>query len=525
MRSAINEENLNRRESKRARSHFKLDGGETLRRLFRALALWFTGKVNNRSCAWATNGGHHVLRVFRHYMSATALCLFICECSVVVVGLYVAANSLAPSTLNPGDAFQPYLGAIMIPAAFTAILMYALGLYDPGFLEDFRASLPRLSAFICIFAPVVVVFLNLSLIAPAAGERVSVVLEASWAAALAACILLARLAYVTVTKAAVSPHRVLVVGVGKLAAELERLTRERRSNTDVVGYVALTKEAPEVLSGRVLATTTSLLEAARKTQANEVIVALDDRRGAPLGPLLEARMEGIKITTYLSFWERETRRVNLKALDPSWLIYSDGFRVSTVMNGILKRALDVLASITLLILTLPTLLLVAAAIRLDSPGPIFYRQERVGRNGATFNICKFRTMRADAESRGIPQWASLHDPRITRVGSFLRMLRIDELPQVLNVLRGDMSFVGPRPERPFFVESLSRDIPFYAERHRVRPGITGWAQINYPYGASIEDAKAKLSYDLYYIKNYSLLFDLLIILSTAQAVLFKKGGR
>ena len=195
------------------------------------------------------------------------------------------------------------------------------------------------------------------------------------------------------------------------------------------------------------------------------------------------------------------------------------------MNGALKRALDVLASLFLLILTLPTMLLVAAAIRLDSRGPIFYKQERVGRNGSVFEIYKFRTMRADAEGRGLPQWASLRDPRITRVGSFLRVMRIDELPQVLNVLRGDMSFVGPRPERPFFVESLSRDIPFYLERHRVRPGITGWAQINYPYGASIEDAKAKLSYDLYYIKNFSLLFDLLIILSTAQAILFNKGGR
>lgn len=402
------------------------------------------------------------------------------------------------------------------------MLLYALGLYGHAQLQDFRGSAPRLAAFLVIFTPLVIISLNNN-VAPT--RTPSVLVYASWTAVLFIGILLARLAYLTMAKATLSPRRVLVVGIGKLAAELEYLTSQRHSNTKVVGYVGLTKETPAVPSGRVLASASSLLSAARESAVNEVVVALDDRRGAPLAPLLEARMEGIKITTYLSFWERETRRVNLRALDPSWLIYSDGFRVSTVMNGILKRALDILASLFLLILTLPTMLLVAAAIRIESAGPVFYKQERVGRNGTVFQIYKFRTMRADAENSGIPQWASLRDPRITRIGSFLRLMRIDELPQVLNVLRGDMSFVGPRPERPFFVESLSRDIPFYLERHRVRPGITGWAQINYPYGASIEDAKAKLSYDLYYIKNFSLLFDLLIILSTAQAILFNKGGR
>ena len=236
-------------------------------------------------------------------------------------------------------------------------------------------------------------------------------------------------------------------------------------------------------------------------------------------------MEGIAITSYLCFWERETRRVNLMALDPSWLIYADGFHVATATNAFLKRALDLVASLALLVLTLPTLVLAALAIKLDGPGPLLYRQERVGRGGQPFRICKFRTMRVDAETNSGPQWAAVGDARVTKIGRFLRRMRIDELPQILNVLQGDMSFVGPRPERPCFVQSLAADIPFYAERHRVRPGITGWAQINYPYGASIEDARAKLSYDLYYIKNFSFLFDLLIILSTAKAVFFDGGGR
>jgi sugar transferase (PEP-CTERM system associated) len=348
----------------------------------------------------------------------------------------------------------------------------------------------------------------------------------SWTVALFAAVLSARLIYVSaLSRAVMAPHRVLVLGTGRLAADLEFFAREGKARPMIVGYVALTDEAPQVPSIRVVESTSSVLEVARTTGAKEIVVALDERRGVRLEPLLEARMEGVKITGYLSFLERETRRVDLKGLDPSWLIYSDGFRVGTVTNAVLKRTLDILASLALLVLTLPTMLLVALAIRVESAGPIFYRQERVGRYGRIFTIYKFRTMRIDAESSGIPQWAAARDPRVTRVGAFLRLMRIDELPQAINVLLGDMSFVGPRPERPFFVESLSRHIPFYAERHRVRPGITGWAQINYPYGASIEDAREKFAYDLYYIKNYSLLFELLIILSTAQVILFGKGSR
>ncbi len=440
---------------------------------------------------------------------------------MVAIILYAAANSIASLRLQSSD----YVGAIAVPALANSMVMYAMGLYQPRQLEDFWRSLPRLLALLCVSAPIVLISWNISLLRPEQAASARLATYASWAAILLACILLVRLSYVGLAKVAVTPHRVLVVGVGKLAAEIEYLTNEsRRSDTEIVAYVPLTDAAPEVPSARVWAPTTSLLDVARRTAANEIVVALDERRGVPLQPLLDARMEGMTITDYLSFWERETRRVNLKALDPSWLIYSDGFRVSTMMNTALKRFLDIIVSLALLFASLPMLLLAALAIRLDSRGPIFYKQERVGRYGVPFNIYKFRTMRVDAESNGVPQWAAARDPRITRIGSFLRMTRIDELPQVINVLRGDMSFVGPRPERPFFVQSLSRDIPFYPERHRVRPGITGWAQINHPYGASIEDAKAKLSYDLYYIKNYSFLFDLLIILSTAHAVLVNKGA-
>jgi lipopolysaccharide/colanic/teichoic acid biosynthesis glycosyltransferase len=191
----------------------------------------------------------------------------------------------------------------------------------------------------------------------------------------------------------------------------------------------------------------------------------------------------------------------------------------------MNRILDIAASLALLLLTLPVLIMAAIAIRLESEGPIFYWQDRVGRRGAIFSMCKLRTMRVDAESAGGPQWAALGDSRVTRVGGFLRRLRIDELPQILNVLKGEMSFVGPRPERPFFVDYLARAIPLYRERHRVRPGITGWAQVNFPYGASLDDARTKLSYDLHYVKHRSLLFDLMIMLWTPKAVMLDQGGR
>jgi sugar transferase (PEP-CTERM system associated) len=435
---------------------------------------------------------------------------------VVALALFAAAT-----VLLPGDASARVLAASLVPALVNAVLMFSMGLYDPPHVANFRRALPRLLACLCIGAPL----LGRTLSVDGTSER-QIVLYLVWTALVIACIVLARMIATPLARTGIAARRVLVVGAGRLAAEIEaQLARDSHSKTEVVGYVALGGESHEIPQSRILPNTRSLLETARECGAREIVVALEDRRGMPLQPLLDARMEGIAITSYLCFWERETRRVNLMALDPSWLIYADGFHVATATNALLKRALDIVASLMLLALTLPILVLAALAITLDGRGPLLYRQERVGRSGQPFRICKFRTMRVDAESGSGPQWAAVGDPRVTRVGRFLRRMRIDELPQILNVLKGEMSFVGPRPERPCFVESLAADIPFYAERHRVRPGITGWAQINYPYGASIEDARAKLSYELYYIKNFSFLFDLLIILSTAKAVFFDGGGR
>ncbi len=252
----------------------------------------------------------------------------------------------------------------------------------------------------------------------------------------------------------------------------------------------------------------------------------DRRRHFPMDQLLECRLEGVEINELVTFLERETGKVRLDILNPSWMIFSEGFRQGRA-QGVLERLFDVVASFGLLALAAPFMLLTAAAIKLSDGwrAPIFYRQVRVGQYGKPFELLKFRSMREDAERDGQAQWAQKNDSRITRVGSFIRTTRIDELPQVLNVLRGEMSFVGPRPERPAFVEQLNETIPYYRERHSIKPGITGWAQLCYPYGSSEQDAMEKLQYDLYYVKNHSLIFYIAILVQTVEVIVWGKGAR
>jgi len=262
----------------------------------------------------------------------------------------------------------------------------------------------------------------------------------------------------------------------------------------------------------------------QKTRVDRIVVALDERRGKlPIEQLLACRLKGIRVDEGVAFTEELYGRLSVGSLYPSSLIFSDGFRRSFITEK-LKRGMDIFLSLAGLILFSPLGLVVSIAIKLESEGPVFYRQERVGENGGTFDLLKFRSMRADAEENG-PVWASNGDKRITRVGRVIRKLRMDEMPQVINVLKGEMSFVGPRPERRFFVEKLEKEIPFYSYRHTVKPGITGWAQIYYPYGASQQDALEKLKYDLYYIKHMSLPMDLQVILKTVKIVLLARGAR
>lgn len=324
-------------------------------------------------------------------------------------------------------------------------------------------------------------------------------------------------------------RRVLVVGTGRRASLLvERMRRAvDRRGFSLVGFVPAGAEANLIPAERRLDAASGLLALAREHDVDEIVVGADDRRGSlPMSDLLECRLAGIQVTDLATFFEREAGKIKLGIVDPSWLVFSDGFN-RRQWRQVTKRAFDIVASSVLLALAAPLMLLTTLAIWLESGfrGPIIYRQERVGEGGRVFTVLKFRSMRTDAEKDGKAVWAQKDDDRITRVGRVIRKLRIDELPQVFNVLRGDMSFVGPRPERPEFVSDLSRQIPYFGLRHCVKPGITGWAQLRYAYGASVEDAAEKLKFDLYYAKNHSLVFDLMILMQTVEVVLFGKGAR
>lgn len=283
-------------------------------------------------------------------------------------------------------------------------------------------------------------------------------------------------------------------------------------------------DAPKISFADILNNPSEFQPFLEKIAVDEVVVAEKDTSAIPVEAFIDCKSKGVRVSDYMSFIEREMGRVDLSELDPNWLIFSEGFTESFI-NNFIQRTFDFVFAISILIITAPVLAVTAVMVRLDSPGPILYRQERVGRDRKTFTLLKFRSMRQDAERGTGPQWAGVNDDRITDVGRFIRKTRIDELPQLFNVLAGHMSIIGPPPERPFFVAQLEQQIPHYSHRHRVRPGVTGWAQINYPYGASVEDAREKLAYDLYYVKNKSLFLDIVILLQTVRVVIWPSGVR
>ncbi|WP_230480812.1 TIGR03013 family XrtA/PEP-CTERM system glycosyltransferase [Sphingomonas sp. Leaf21] len=321
-------------------------------------------------------------------------------------------------------------------------------------------------------------------------------------------------------------RRVIVMGAGERAAAILALAREPGSNFIVAGAIAMNEAESAVHEAIPRSAIPNLRQFVLDREASEVVLALQERRNAlPYQDLLRVRTTGVQVYELSSFLERQTGRIDLRSVSHSWLIFSDGFSSRRMWSGMVKRAFDIAVSLILLVVALPIILLTGIAIRLESKGPALYRQRRIGLFNEPFDILKLRSMRQDAEVAGQAVWAEKDDPRITRVGRFIRKVRIDELPQIWSVLMGEMSFVGPRPERPQFVEQLDQQIPFYAERHMVKPGITGWAQLNYPYGASIEDARHKLEYDLYYAKNYSPFLDALILLQTLRVILWPTGAR
>ena len=343
----------------------------------------------------------------------------------------------------------------------------------------------------------------------------------------AAGIFTARIIFFKTSELRLMQSRIMFLGCGALAKECSELALSKASyhRYNIVGFIPVATEELCVPAGDLLRMPEgdSLVKLANKHGVQEIVVSVQNRRGSfPIKELLDCKLQGLKVTDSATFFERETCQIRVDSIQPSWLVFGGGFDQSFT-RAFMKRGFDLICSTLITVMTLPVMLAAAVAVWMEDRGPVFYSQERVGKDGKIFRVHKFRSMRADAESGGKPQWAAQNDPRVTRVGNFMRKTRIDELPQVLNVLKGDMSFVGPRPERAYFVKQLIEVVPYYNVRHSIKPGITGWAQVRYGYGSSAEDALHKLQYDLYYVKNNSLFLDVLVLINTLKVVLFRSG--
>ncbi|NKB21348.1 MAG: TIGR03013 family PEP-CTERM/XrtA system glycosyltransferase [Alphaproteobacteria bacterium] len=462
-----------------------------------------------------------MVRIFRHYVPGSLLFLGMVEHLYLISTMYIALFFRWADLDQLFSSLERHLPQAVSFATVFTLTMFALGLYNKEHVRDLGAILTRL-LFSFFFGSIALAFLFY--IQPDL---------AIWRSALAIAfvdaivgIMAIRWIYLRFADIQAFKRRVLILGIGEKAAKIEALeTGEQSQGFICVAYVPLSDKEKVITEEKNVIEDGPLPHLVTELDVEEIVVAVDERRGSmPIQALLECKLQGISVVDYSEFWERETGRMDLDALHPSWLIFSDGF-VGGWLQVALKRQFDIFASLLLLIFSLPVLVLSAIVIKLDSAGPIFYRQERVGLNGENFMLFKFRSMGTDAEEDGVPRWAQENDSRITRVGALLRKSRIDEIPQIFNVLKGEMSFIGPRPERPFFVNELRQVIPHYFERHRVKPGISGWAQLNYPYGASVEDAKKKFQYDLYYIKNYSLFLDLIVLIQTVRVILWPQGVR
>jgi sugar transferase (PEP-CTERM system associated) len=463
-------------------------------------------------------------RFFHLYLKVPIVLLALIEGALFVYAPYLAAalrfGSSAAERATPTGHMLP---TALLFAFLAVMALFAMGLYTIRQRSGTTGTVLRVVAGLVVAAA-------LSALAYFIVPNLTIgrgMLALTTAIGVASA-LVARLLFERIVDQDLFKRRVLVYGAGRRAGSL--LDLRRRSDQRgfrLMGFIATEGDELSAPAHRLLERPQDLYEWVVKNPIDEIVVAMDDRRrGFPMHEFLECRLAGIEILELPTFLERETGKVRLDVLNPSWIIFGEGFRAS-LLQRMVERTVDVVVSLGLLILASPAILATALAIKFEDgiDAPILYRQRRVGQHGVVFDVLKFRSMRVDAEDPGQAIWATKDDPRVTRVGGFMRKSRIDELPQLVNVLRGDMSFVGPRPERPEFVQKLEHTIPYYRERHSVKPGITGWAQLCYPYGSSEKDALEKLQYDLYYVKNRSLLFDLAILVQTVEVVLWGKGAR
>lgn len=462
-----------------------------------------------------------MIRVFKHYISSAYLGLIISEWLIFFLAMYFGSDIRFmndPSWYSDKDIFE----ASLIFSLILSLSSVALGLYRRSLgWDDYNLALR-----VCVSFMLASFFIiSIYYLFPRYLIARSVLIYALIFAFLG--MMLSRSFFYRFVNTEKLMRRVLILGAGEKAKQISRINnRYILKGFEIKGYLNVNNVSSEIDENLLIDNTQSLSAIVTQYKIDEIVIALDDRRNAmPLNDLLDCKALGVRVVDLLSFYEREQGLILLESLNLSWVVFSDGFDFSG-FKPVGKRIVDMIASLGLLAIAWPFMLLTALAILLESgiKAPILYRQIRVGENDKPFNVMKFRSMYTDAEKDGA-QWAKENDARVTGVGRFIRKSRIDELPQIFNVLKGEMSFVGPRPERPEFVKGFEERIPFYSERHRIKPGITGWAQLCYPYGANEQDTINKLEYDLYYVKNYSLFLDISIILGTVEVILWGKGAR
>lgn len=461
-----------------------------------------------------------MIRLFKHYIPHAVLLLGLLDFALLMVASEMAWQLRASQIGMDPEPLEKRWVPLVGSAAVVWLAMISVGVYGPNALRSLRFAGARLLVAISLG---IIALATIDWILPGETFWRSTLL---YAMGFAVLVLVAdRLLLNSFLGSSAFRRRVMVLGAGDRAERLRKLGDKPESGFAIVSFIAMGEPERVVKEAIARDAIHDLGRFVENLGVSEVVLALQERRNAlPLNDLLRIKTKGVHVNDFSSFLERETGRVDLDTVNPSWLIFSDGFSSGRMFSSAVKRLFDIAASLTLLLFTLPIIAVFALIVKLDSKGPAFFRQQRVGMFGEPFELIKLRSMRTDAEKNGA-KWAEKNDDRITRVGRFIRKVRIDELPQTWSVLKGEMSFVGPRPEVPKFVDDLQEQIPFYGERHMVKPGITGWAQINYPYGASTEDSRKKLEYDLYYAKNYTPFLDLVILLQTVRVILWPEGAR
>jgi len=464
---------------------------------------------------WSLN----VIKIFNHYFHKRTLLKIGFDLSLVLVTIVIA---IFFQVADPAAASPGVLSTSLLLALGIVFINAALGFYQRVQSCTLGQTRVRAVLSLCLSLPLAYAVLGLSPL-----QFVNETVLVLTLLATLVVMLLHRTYVVHATPQPLMRQRVLVYGSGPRARLVGRALQHSDPNVNLVGYYASPNESSEETPAfGLLSSGKSLTDIVQQERVDEIVVALSERRGGsmPLRELLDCKLNGVRVVDMATHFEKTMGQIRRDTVSAGWLIFGEGFEQGLLRSSV-KRLFDIVCACVLILITWPIMLITAIFIKMESPGSVLYLQERVGLNGRLFNVVKFRSMCTNAEKDGQPRWAAAGDTRVTRVGRTIRKLRIDELPQLFSVLKGDMSLVGPRPERPFFVDQLTRELPYYAVRHSVKPGVTGWAQVRYHYGASVEDAAEKLQYDLYYVKNHTLFLDLVVLFETVGVVLLGKGAQ